>query len=509
MKVVEGAIGEATARFVGTVVGEGVVLRNATLEVDGKEERSSSIPCSFAVELQDGRTIEVRASEETSVGPKQTRKGNWEALREDPIAILFRDRAPGGHVEVALEGVVIAAGDKVVIDGVVDERRPESDGYRGVHQVATAITADLIGVGDHSKIWVDSKRAQLQREQKKGRAVTAKAAEARTEIQGARERMRAEGRELSIVASVLVSLGGLAAFGAGSFLAWSGAAGFLHRALLALGLMFTGLGLYAWRRRRFTPRMSNAAWQSGGVLWSIRPWASYLMGYGVPAAAMVILVGATDFEGWRVVTYLVPVFVLVVLWVVLILETREHARGVRILSSSASTDGDGWGAREGQLVEGELERRLSHSPTTSTHATTSHVETTTGTTIAVRSTTTSSAYKSSGSGGKGSLKVRIGERTIDVIVEPPALWGTTRRYIEGLTLTERIAPGDALLVVGRIDDNRMQATGPESLLLFASHRGPARASLVRALLGHRIGMLGFAALVVAAIALTVQEIVAL
>src|SRR5690606_11477530 len=113
--------------------------------------------------------------------------------------------------------------------------------------------------------WVDAQASEVRRKETQARAAEVQAAEKKARLESERESMRAEGRELSIVSSVLVLGGGLAALGYGSLVGWSGDAEGAHRAPLALGLMFTGLGFYLWRRRRFTPRMSNRAWQSGGL----------------------------------------------------------------------------------------------------------------------------------------------------------------------------------------------------------------------------------------------------
>ena len=63
-------------------------------------------------------------------------------------------------MEVVLEGAEVRAGDRVVVEGVV-ERRVSSEGYRGgVELVPEWIDARRIGVGDDAREWLDQEAAR-------------------------------------------------------------------------------------------------------------------------------------------------------------------------------------------------------------------------------------------------------------------------------------------------------------------------------------------------------------
>lgn len=490
---------------VGTVVGEGVVLHDATLVIGERKSRLNTIPCSFVMRLESGATVRVHVSRQTAIGPRAARDDRWEDIASEPLAKPFAKSAPGGHVRVQLRGVVISAGDRVAVEGEVEDHHREGGGYReGTEEVPSELSADLIGLGASATVWIEQQTATEERRQREAEEGAARK-EAKLEE---RSVARAEGRELSAAWAMAVSMLGLAGVACGELLQRSDGAPLAYRSCLALGLLFLGLGLFSWRRRRFTPLVlqANDTSTAGDILWSIRPWASYLMGYGVPAALVIIAVGTVDFDEWKVVAFVVPLFVVVTFWGVVIVETRASARGLRLVASTRRASGDDWGRHEGTVVEGELLRRRTHRKTSSTHTETVHVQTTTGGTVGVESSTTTEWYEASQSGSGGTLKVDLGDRVIEVVVRGEARWGTTRRFIEGLRLTERLAAGDSVVMLGRIADGRMQSTGPESLVVFGSHRGPAHPAAVRALWAHRMGMLGFALVVLTALAFTAREI---
>ena len=144
-------------RIAGVVRGEGVVAVFATMRLEGEDQpRERSSPSGrFLLALDDGGEVEVRCHTGPRLGPLRERRGRWEDVEDDALAALFDDRAPGGHVEVVLEGAEVRAGDRVVVEGVV-ERRVSSEGYRGgVELVPEWIDARRIGVGGDAREWLD------------------------------------------------------------------------------------------------------------------------------------------------------------------------------------------------------------------------------------------------------------------------------------------------------------------------------------------------------------------
>ena len=131
----------------GLAVGHGVVAGAVVLDAgDGvRRERGAD---SFELETEAGSVVvETRAADFL---PERELRDQWGDLEGKPLASLVRGHAPGPHRKVTVKGAVVSAGERVVVHGVVLEERfaGAGDGYRKAAQaVPQRVRAALIGVG--------------------------------------------------------------------------------------------------------------------------------------------------------------------------------------------------------------------------------------------------------------------------------------------------------------------------------------------------------------------------
>jgi hypothetical protein len=483
-------------RVSGSVVGSGTVLHDATLAIGGDEAVKRTIPCTLELRTEAGSSVTVEVLKVTVLGPRKELDGTWGDVSADRLATPFGPDAPGHDVRVKLSGVAIAAGDEITVDGwAVD----------GAH-----VKAVLIGIGAEGVQWV---RARADGERPPSPAASAPqptsasppsvadgGTASRPEADQQAARQRAEGSELTVWQAIPIGLLGLAAIAHGQSLppAMDGSQLFAVRGSHVFGLFLVTLALFVWRRRRFLLRMLEAQpGISGDVLWRVHPWATWVVGVGLPVSLVLAATTTERDGGIGVAGYIGALLASVTLWGVIVVETRADARALRRIAATRPVHGgEDWGRRQGTLVRGELTRRRTHDRTTTTTTGWATVtDAVTGESHRVETSNTSTWYKAREHGGSGKLKVQVDDRMVDLDIFGRARWGTTRRCVDGLTLTESMLPGDEVLVVGRIDSGGMRATATESLFVLGSHRGDVRGVLVRELWMHYAAMLGFASVI--------------
>ena len=473
-------------RIEGRVVGEGVVVLDAAMELDGAVTKRGSGSGTFRLALDDGREVEV-SFEEPGIGPPQERRGPWAELEGDPLAAPFTEEAPGGHLKVELSGAVVRGGDRVIIEGEI-ERRTATDGYRGDAEVVVDnVRAHAIAVGAGAQKWLDEEAERRQRER-----------EAREKKQATQERKRAKEREggrpgaLPLTRTLL----GLVLAAAGvifGLVAWQAELG-LHLTrffALGLGLQLVITSIYKLRRSRPLPRMATFGGRAKGegLSWAPLPgrialgvgWGAMLFfGSGVAMEAASYAVAALFTVG-------LSAFALAFhLWWV----GREDARKLGVIARAKPTSGDGWGLRSGTLKEGGLRRRRTHTARSSTRT-----ESYTDSNGNVQQREVTSHWFEFRESGSGSPRLELDTSTGPLVIEAAeSLWGAGELEVDpkSLVLVQHLGPGDSLVALGRMDDGVMKATGPESLFLFGTtkHKGKGNAlgALRRALWLHRLGI---------------------
>jgi hypothetical protein len=463
-------------RLRGRVMGEGVQLRSSKLTIGEAVFTERSKPGSLSVALEDGTEVVVRFHAPT-LGPVEELRDRWEALMDHPLAEPFEDDAPGPHVKVTLEGVVVRGGDALVLEGEV-ERQTKTDGYRGSEESAiTAIHPVLIGVGEDADAWLDDQdeRAELQ-----------EALEGQGEVKAIEEPEPPDSSTLPTTwPAVGLALGTIAAgVGLGAWLLGLGY--HVSRYLLfGLGLQLVISTSFVLARRRPLPWVKAVGHrnQGRGLPWAAQGagpalflgWVVVLLGWlGVGIEAASYAVGATMLVG---LSGLVLAFVL--WWL-----RRADARALRLLLGAKAAAGEGWGRREGTLASGRIRWDRTHDRRSST-------TTQTYTDSEGRSQTrqvTSVWYEFHETVDADPLEVEMAGERISVDADG-AVWGTTEVEVDDeLKLSGRAREGDSLAVVGRLKEGAVRKAGPESLFLFSTRGGSAVGAARRGLWMHRLAI---------------------
>ena len=466
-------------RIAGVVRGEGVVAVFATMRLEGEDQpRERSSPSGrFLLALDDGGEVEVRCHTGPRLGPLRERRGRWEDVEDDALAALFDDRAPGGHVEVVLEGAEVRAGDRVVVEGVV-ERRVSSEGYRGgVELVPEWIDARRIGVGDDAREWLDQEAARPPREP--GRRGAEKRAQRKItpEPPGAPSPLRLDSAVIACVTGA-----GMVTFG---LVTWLGEHG-LHVwrfVAFAVGLQLLIASVYKLRLLRPLPRMgvADSTTKGTGLAW-VPTAGRVALAFGLAWVAFLALGVAIEAASYAVGALIGVGLSGFVLAALLYWRGREDARALRILVGAKQAEGGGWGLRAGRIVRGHLQRTRSHpspgeSYTDSNGNTQQHR--TTGPWV--------DFYESS----TGSEELEVETALGNLRVRPQdGVWGTTDLLVDAdaRRMVQVVSPGHEVIVLGRLDDGVSEATGPESLFVFGAPGQGALAAARRALWSHRLGV---------------------
>lgn len=99
--------------------GDGPVLLRIFVGADGVRIGRVDRIVAFDVEREDapGERVRVEPTAKVRLEPMTEVRGRWEDFEDDPYLAPLRANAPGPHVKVAVERVVIREGDRVVIAG--------------------------------------------------------------------------------------------------------------------------------------------------------------------------------------------------------------------------------------------------------------------------------------------------------------------------------------------------------------------------------------------------------
>lgn len=475
-------------RLTGVVLGEGTVASFAQMKAgDEAAQERSTRPGRFRIALEDGAEVEVRCPKRPRLGPLRERRGRWGDLENDPLAEPFADRAPGGHVKVELEGTVVRAGDRVVVEGVV-ERRPAEGGYRGGDDwVVEWIEAQRVGVGEEAEAWLDEEAARRDRERRgrKERAAKKKKTAPR----------RASGPgPLPIGSSVIaiVAGAGLAAFG---LVAWLGEHG-LHVSryfAFAIGLQLLIGSVYKLSLRRPLPRMGPVRERREGTGLAWTPTAGrYALGLGLGVVGFLALGVIMEAASYAVAGAVAVGLTGLALAALLFWRRRDDARALRVLLGAKRAEGPGWGLRTGALVKGKLQRSRTH---TSRSATGTESYTDSDGRVQQRQVTRSWVEFREQGAGSAELELEVDGGRLRVRPEG-GVWGTTELGVdlEARRMQQGVSQGDEVVVLGRLDDEGViEATGPESLFVFGAP-SDALGAARRALWGHRLAIAALALL---------------
>jgi hypothetical protein len=138
----------------------GAVLAEVTMHAEGQETPSGLWTRPFDLALESGERVRVEVAPDARVfGGEEAARGAWREVEELPLASPFREKAPGPHVEVKLRGKVVSAGDPVEILAEVLEE-DTADGPMGLRDSPprriSAVRAAAIGTGPLARRKLDA-----------------------------------------------------------------------------------------------------------------------------------------------------------------------------------------------------------------------------------------------------------------------------------------------------------------------------------------------------------------
>lgn len=138
-------------RWVGTVRADGQVLSWSSLDVAGSVRAHWLVRGNFELELEDGRTLHVDASNrELDIQPVTERRDRWSDLESLPECRMFRATGPAPHSKVTLRTCSISGGDRVTVVGSVIQEtfEPGSDHRSAPEKHPTHVRAERVAQGD-------------------------------------------------------------------------------------------------------------------------------------------------------------------------------------------------------------------------------------------------------------------------------------------------------------------------------------------------------------------------
>lgn len=150
-------------RFRGVVAGaEGAVpVADAVLVLSGSDPVALAPREPFDLVLADGDRLRVEPAAGADLqmfGPERSLRGKWAELDGEPLARLFRDRAPGPHVTAKLAGRCFAVGDTIEVVAEVTEHEavdgPAAPREAPLRRVS-AVRAVAIAFGDDASRKID------------------------------------------------------------------------------------------------------------------------------------------------------------------------------------------------------------------------------------------------------------------------------------------------------------------------------------------------------------------
>lgn len=138
-------------KWVGMVRADGQVLSWSSLDVAGRVRAHWLVRGNFELELEDGRTLHVDASNrELEVQPVTERRDRWSDLESLPECRMFRATGPAPHNKVVLRTCSISGGDRVTVVGPVVQEMfdPGSDHRSAPEKRVTHIRAERVVLGE-------------------------------------------------------------------------------------------------------------------------------------------------------------------------------------------------------------------------------------------------------------------------------------------------------------------------------------------------------------------------
>jgi len=463
-----------TARAVNDEGDADPLLCDVRMSIDGKDAHHVRTLRAFELETDAGERVRVDATQ-VELLPTREVDGRFGELLDDPFAVAVFDVAPGDHLHVALQGAVVHAGERVYIDGRI---RTESE-------VPTLMTAVALATGPEAEILLhESGVARNETPEPKPKPKPEPKPQPPLSSPG-------PGLGLAVVLGVL----GAGALAAGGMLEPFEAAVHLG------GLTLMAAAIFVWRRRRWLPSLEpfGGSASGSGLHWRVGPWI------GLCVIVVLLAGGMTAFGAVSSSTNSMDVFLssagpfvlasfpLVLFGALVYSDRAPMKRAIRMLRTKplgADAANGAFGSVQG-TVDQTLRVIWSYAMTTTESRTERRAED--GTIEVSHSTSTSFKWTRITSGTRR-CTVSTGDRILEVELEG-ALFGTARRelvfpskaqYLPGghrtsssssetvayATLTESMAPGDSIVLVGRVrregDRLRVAAAGEESLFAFGA-----------------------------------------
>ncbi len=481
------------------VEGRAAAVARGVLVVAGKkiERRAGG---RFALELDGGARVEVDATGAVDFGTDERSEAPWGQLAKTPVARLFRDDAPGDHVEVTLTGYALVDGDAIALEAdVVEERagkagggyrdsaRPEPARVKALRVVVgsdvAAAAAALAALHQEASAEDQRKAESWRAEGDRKQAEAARAAEKRREEQR-RQAERASRPPYAAWPKVTALLAAAAAGGGAIALAHgddniAGAAFAVTIALLSSAVA-VAIALHpmpdfregnAKRKHR-----TGTPWTDAAVLTS---FAS-----GATAIALLLAVAVRERGTGRV-----ALVIAIISPVVALLAFRGRRRPMArlaLIARSAETrvlEDEAWGVVRGRAAGGDPGTPLALAEIV--------YETKSETRQVVVKIAGSERYRDRKHTWvepieliqvPPSLTVKSGDTDIEVAVIGGLWTSLPAGIVAGKrepVVSQSIRPGDLVWVLGRIRTDkgapRMRATGPESLIVVAASGDVGRA----------------------------------
>lgn len=457
--------------------GSGPVLVSAEIR-QGDEtvvpRRTFAAP--FELECEDGQRVRVEPGEWPRLSPTSRDRGSWDELQAHPLAAPFTDFAPGPHETFELSGEALGDGDEVEAVGEL---------------VAPGVLRPrMLAAGRKASAEVDEFLARL-----------APAAQPNPETP-ARGTWRSRGH------FVPLALAGAAG------LAWRLGDPTVAKAGVLAASAFLAIAAYHHRMIRPLTRFRRIAparaphFSVGGQLergLNTGLIALYIA-MGVAVLPLIAIFVASD-EAGDSAWYGLAIVALwsVVLAAALLWREGPQWRALWILARAAPHRGPGaWGVSTGTFAAGAtFTRRIDiHSWTTSRTVTDTVKTTTGGTTQVQREVTDHHSVGSRNERLPDQIQVTTAAGPLAVNGCTTAVWGTATPILDDLAeaegtvterIVERIAPGDSLLIFGRLraeSGRSIDNTGTGSLIIFGAPAGTDAAAVARRrLLGHTASLL--------------------
>lgn len=487
---------EKRVRLEGVVMGTAgeVVAGYAKLRVKDRDLHRETRGAGFDLAVDGLGTVRIEIADAVAlrVVGAEPLKGQWARVAESALGRLVAKAAPGNHVKVTIEGWALSAGDRVAIEGVVTEQRFEAagDDYRDAPVTRPArVQAHALAIGKNPLAKLES---PTRTEGSELRAFGLRAPQWKRSAPSAPPRPYAYAPLILVViglmfTSVYFALGPTATPDRRDWMYITA----------CLSLIFLSSAVFRALRRTWPPAFIPGG-NLGSVPWSggaIDGWAAFIwfvLLFWVPFLTRFSASGVIAVDALAVAPLIQAIWIAVT-------ERRFRRHAWMLLRAprlGRSPEPGRWGVIEGTIQNADdavvLKQSWRYERHSETYTHTSQDEH--GHTVTTDKTRTWIAplvnvWKAS------QLTVDTGQgATVTVNTRDAVFAVDGREFIHpGGTATGMFARkivarciecarrGDAIMVLGRAAQKEgttvFEATGPESLWLFASSRGSARRRL--------------------------------